>query len=245
MAEIVGSDKYMNSDYVEYQRKYRKNIRESDKVTIELIKKNVLTREKAEDLSLLDIGCHNGNLLYHLKAALPQIKMMGGDLFQGVIDECRADPDLAGIDFDVMDVTDLRCEPVDIIVVSAVLARFSREEHKNIWQSFYDILKPNGIVISFDWYNPFRQSLRIIEETETHPNGLILNFWSQELVKDQLIEIGFVKYQFQMFEIPIDLELKDPSDPLYTHTRLTVDGNRLQFRGALYQPWCHLVAHKP
>jgi len=218
MAEIVGSDKYMNSDYVEYQKKYRKNIRESDKVTIELVRENLLSRENHDDLSLLDIGCHNGNLLYHLKVALPQIKMMGGDLFQGVIDECRADPDLAGINFDVMDVTNLQHLSVDIIVISAVLSRFSEKQHYSIWKSLYDNLKPGGFVVTFDYYNPFRQSLQIVEETETHPDGLTLNFWSQELVKDQLIKIGFVKHQFQMFEIPVDLELKDPSDPLYTHT---------------------------
>lgn len=241
MAEIVGSAEYMNSDYVQYQKKYRRNMRESDKVTIELIKANLPARD---GLSLLDIGCHNGNLLYHLKAALPHVKMTGGDLFQGVIDGCCADPDLTGIDFAIMDVTDLRCPPMDVIVASAVLFRFDQEQHRAVWQGFHDRLKPGGIVVTFDFYNPFRQTLRIVEETETHPDGLVLNFWSQQLVRSQLTGIGFAEPHFQMFDIPIDLELRDPTDPLYTHTRTTADGKRLQFRGALYQPWCHLVAQR-
>jgi trans-aconitate methyltransferase len=242
MAEIVGSVGYMNNSYVEYQNKYRRNMRESDKATISLIKDNLPI---GEGLRLLDIGCHNGNLLYHLRQAMPQIHMTGGDLFQGVIDRCLADQDLIGIDFHVMDLTDLHCPPVDIIVASAVLFRFDEQQHSNIWQRFFDLLRPDGLVVTFDFYNSFRQNIRVIEETETHPEGLVLNFWSQQLVRAQLTKIGFTDLQFQMFDIPIDLELQDPTDPLYTHTRQTCDGKRLQFRGALYQPWCHLVTRKP
>jgi SAM-dependent methyltransferase len=242
MAEIVGSSKYMNITYMDYQKKYRQTMRESDKVTISLIQENL---PRSEALRLLDIGCHNGNLLFHLKQAMPQLKMIGGDLFQGVIDQCRVDQDLVGIEFQVMDITDLSCSPVDVIVASAVLFRFDEKQHSNIWQRFFEVLRPGGFVVTFDFYNPFRQSLRVAEETEMHPEGLILNFWSQHLVRAQLQKIGFEDIRFQMFEIPIDLELQDPTDPLPTHTRPTSDGKRLQFRGALFQPWCHLIARKP
>lgn len=242
MAEIVATTHYMNSDYVEYQKQYRRNMRESDKVTIALIKDNL---PAGEDVTLLDIGCHNGNLLYHLKKALPALRMTGGDLFEGVIDGCRADPDLAGIDFQVMDVTKLDCPPMDFIVASAVLFRFDDAQHQTVWENIYRSLKPGGIAVTFDFYNPFRQTLRIVDETETHPDGLILTFRSQQSVRTRLREIGFTDINFQMFEIPIDLELQDPTDPIYTHTRRSADGKRLQFRGSLYQPWCHLVARKP
>jgi len=242
MAQIVGSAEYMNTAYMDYQKKYRQTMRESDKVTISLIQDNL---PRGESLRLLDIGCHNGNLLYHLKQAMPQLQMLGGDLFQGVIDQCRADQDLIGIDFQVMDVTDLKCPSMDIIVASAVLCRFDEQQFSNIWKRFFDLLRPGGLVVSFEWYNPFRQNLRIAEETDMHPGGLILNFWSQHLVRSQLQKIGFEDMRFQMFEIPIDLELQDPTDPFLTHTRQTSDGQRLQFRGALFQPWCHLVTRKP
>ena len=242
MTDIVGSAEYMNTNYVEYQNKYRRDMRESDKVTISLIQDNM---PRGENLQLLDIGCHNGNLLYHLKQTMPRIEMTGGDLFQGVIDLCRADQDLVGIEFHVMDLTDLICKQVDIIVASAVLFRFDERQHSDIWQRFFNLLRPGGLVVTFDFYNPFLQNLRVIEETKTHSKGLVLNFWSQELVRSQLTKIGFTDIQFQMFEIPINLNLQDSTDPLYTHTRQTCDGKRLQFRGALFQPWCHLVTRKP
>jgi SAM-dependent methyltransferase len=241
MAEIVGSVDYMNNTYIGYQRKYRGDIRESDRVTISLVRDNL---PKGKNLRLLDIGCHSGNLLFHLKQALPQLRLIGGDLFQGVIETCRADPDLSGIEFEVMDLTDLQCAPVDIIVASAVLFRFEEEQHGRIWQRFFELLKPGGIVVTFDFYNPFDQNLRLVESTVMHPEGLLLNFWSQQLVMSQLIKIGFKDIQFRMFQIPIDLILQVPTDPLYTYTKQTLDGERLQFRGALYQPWCHLVAGK-
>jgi len=241
MAEITGSPEYMAKTYVDYQKKYRENIRESDKTIIELIQKNI---SFPEGKSLLDIGCHNGNLLFHIKNTIPSFSLYGIDLFPDVIEVCRNDPDLKGIKFDTMNILDLHCDPVDVIVVSAVLFRFSDTEHLKIWQSFHDRLKAGGLVFSFDFYNPFCQTLRIIEETETHPEGLVLNFRPQQDVATMLAKIGFLEYQFNMFQIPIDLDLQGPTDPLYTYTKRLANNERLQFRGALYQPWCHLVAKK-
>ncbi|MDZ4252734.1 MAG: class I SAM-dependent methyltransferase [Sulfuritalea sp.] len=231
----------MANDYVEYQKKYRKNIRESDRELIKLVDQNVPDRIGKV---LLDIGCHNGNLLFHVKDLLPGFSLRGVDLFPDVIDKCRKDPDLFGIEFSAMDLLDLQCEPVDVIVISAVLSRFDDVQHRKIWQSLYNKIKPGGVIISFEWYNPFKQTLRIVEETYTHPEGLVLHFRSQSAVRALLDGIGFRQCEFHMFEIPIDLELQDPTDPLYTHTRRLENGERLQFRGALYQPWCHLVARK-
>lgn len=241
MAGITGSPEYMAKTYVDYQKKYRENIRESDKALIELIQKNV---PSPKGKSLLDIGCHNGNLLFHIKNTIPNLSLHGIDLFSDVIEGCRNDPDLKGIKFDTMNILDLHCEPVDVIVVSAVLFRFSDEEHLKIWRSFYDKLKVGGLVLSFDFYNPFRQTLRIVEETETHPEGLVLNFRPQQTIAAMLTKIGFLDSRFNMFQIPIDLDLQDPADPLYTHTKRLANNGRLQFRGALYQPWCHLVVKK-
>lgn len=242
MAEITGKPDYMAKDYVEYQQKYRKNPRESDKILIALLHKNV---QDQKGKSLLDIGCHNGNLLFHLKKNFPDLHLCGGDLFPEVISQCKADPDLKGIAFEEMDIRDLNDHPFDVIVTSAVLARFSDVDHEYIWKNLYKKTNPGGFVISFDWYIPFRQTLKIIEETDAHPDGLILNFRSQTAMRDMLKRAGFSSVDFHPFKMPIDLPLNNPSDPLYTHTRLAADGERLQFRGSLYQPWHHLIARKP
>jgi SAM-dependent methyltransferase len=242
MAEITGKPDYMAKEYVEYQQRYRKNPRESDKVLITLLQKN-LKDQKGK--SLLDIGCHNGNLLFHIRKNLPDLRLCGGDLFPAVISQCKADADLKGIAFEEMDIRALDGPPFDVIVTSAVLARFSDVDHEVIWKNIYRKTNPGGFVISFDWYIPFHQTLKIIEETDAHPDGLILNFRSQKGMRTILDNAGFCAVEFQPFIMPINLPLTNPSDPLYTHTRLAADGERLQFRGCLYQPWHYLIAHKP
>ena len=60
----------------------------------------------------------------------------------------------------------------------------------------------------------------------------------------QLMNAGFSDIQFYPFEIPIDLPEPNAASDLTTYTRRTEIGSRLQFRGSLYQPWCHLTARK-
>ena len=241
MPQTVGSENYMNSDYMEYQKKHRNSIRESDKVTIELIEKNLPAGNK---LKLLDVGCHNGNLLYHINKAIPNLHLKGIDLFPGVVEGCRNDPQLSGISFEVMDVKDLHSTKADIVVVSAVMFRFNDNEYSHICHNFYRCLESGGTLVMFDLFNPFRQTLQIVEMTPTHPAGLVLNLRFQGEIEKKLVNAGFSEICFQMFEIPIDLPLVDPQDPLFTHTVRTKSDKRLQFRGSLYQPWCHLVAKK-
>jgi hypothetical protein len=241
MAQITGSAAYMAQKYFEYQKKYRTEPRESDKFLLGLI------RQKVGDVrgkSLLDIGCHNGNLLYQMKTELPGLRLRGGDLFADVIAQCQAEPDMAGIDFDVMDILDLKGAPADIVVVNAVLFRFDDRQHAQAWKSVAGMIQSGGWVFVFDFYHGFDQTLRIVEETPEHPEGLILTFRPQAAVAETLKGLGFTDITFQPFRIGIDLPLSNPRSALYTHTRPLAGGDRLLFRGTLCQPWCHLAARK-
>ena len=59
-----------------------------------------------------------------------------------------------------------------------------------------------------------------------------------------LEESGLGNASFEPFSIQIDLPRPEISGPIYTYTVRTDEGDRLQFRGTLFQPWCHLVANK-
>lgn len=244
MPQQVGSESYMAGDYAAYQAKYRASLKESDKKTIELLGE-VLGNASNPKLRLLDIGCHTGNLLYHIRQRFPSLDLKGGDIFPAIIESCRDDPGLQGIRFDTLDILSLNLpEVADLVVVSAVLFRFSDEQHEAAWRGIFNTLATGGAAIIFDWYHPFKQTVRIIDETEAHPEGLILNIRSQHYVSELLQRIGFADIRFFPFNIQIDLKLADASDGVRTYTRTTVDGERLQFRGAIYQPWCHLVVRK-
>jgi len=206
-----------------------------------------LIRETVGDLqykSLLDIGCHNGNLLYQMKQELPGLILSGGDIIGEMVAQCQVDPELKGICFDTLDILDLKCLQVDIITVNALLGRFNDEQHRLAWENISRTLKTGGWIFAFEWYHPFHQTLRIIEETPEHPEGLTLTFRSQHDLADILKSLGFTSIAFHPFLIGIDLPLADHHSALLTHTRHLVGGDRLLFRGTLCQPWCHLAARK-
>ena len=61
------TDQAFLREYNAYQAKYAHEIRESDKVLIELVRAIVKGHDNAEGrLRLLDVGCSTGNLLLHL-----------------------------------------------------------------------------------------------------------------------------------------------------------------------------------
>jgi SAM-dependent methyltransferase len=243
MAKQVGSPSYMQDEYAKYQEQYRLKLKDSDAVILHLVEK--LLPQGGRGCTIVDIGCHTGNLLLHLKRRHPEAQLIGWDIFPAVIDACRKDPELAMAKFEVMNVLDIKPAGIaDIAVLSAVLFRFGDQEHENAWRQIGKTLRPGGHAVVFDFYHQFRQTLRIIDETDVHPDGLTLNLRSQHAVEKQLHGLGFDEVRFTPFEISVDLERKDPGDPVSTYTCPAADGRRLQFRGALYQPWCHLTARK-
>ena len=233
MANIIGSTDFMTKTYVDYQQKYRNDPRESDKSLIQLVRDHVVP---SEEKTLLDIGCHNGNLLYQIRKQILGLTLAGGDLFGEVIEHCKAVPDLEGISYEVMDILDLNCDPVDFIVVNAVLFRFDDEQHRLAWKNLSHALKLGGWAFVFDYYHAFHQTLRIIEETPEHQEGLILNLRSQTAVSRTVHSAGFNSPTFFPFQIDIDLHFTDPTSAHLTYTQTLVKGFRLLFRGALYQP---------
>lgn len=64
-----------------------------------------------------------------------------------------------------------------------------------------------------------------------------------DMVTRILAEAGFSNPDYRPFVLPIDLPLKNDGE-LVTYTVAIDGGQRLPFRGALSQPWCHLVAKK-
>ena len=238
--------------YNTYQQRYAENPRESDKALIALIAEAIAPRlEAGEKVSLLDIGCSTGNLLFHLKKAFPTLELTGGDLAPGAIKQCQADPRLANVHFEVMDILDLPLGRFDVVVGNAVTYFFDPAQYESAIASIAQALKHNGYFLSFEFLHPFLQNLHIVEKSRSHPDGLDIYFRPYSEVEPLLNQHGFGKVAFHPFSIPIDLnkgttytDNKTGFEDLNSYTVKTESGQRLLFRGTLFQPWCHLMAQK-
>jgi SAM-dependent methyltransferase len=211
-------------------------------VAIELVRGLLAGKERAR---LLDIGCSTGNLLRHLRSALPELELTGGDLTPDVLARCRADPELEGVEFAELDVLALPEQRFDAVVANAVLFLLTDDEFARAAGSIKQALRPGGALVAFDLFHPFEQELEVRERSRTHPDGLVLHLRPYERVRDACEAAGFERIEFHPFEIPVDLPRNDDDGELITYTRRTDEGGRLLFRGALVQPWCHMVATAP
>ena len=244
-------DKFVTK-YNVYQNRYADEPRESDKVLIKLIA-NVLssrgTRQAA--LSVLDIGCSTGNFLYHLREALPELALTGGDLAASSIEACRNNPRLTGIQFDTMDIFSLPPQSHDIVVANAVAVYFDHQQYERAMASVASALTPGGTYLAFEWLHPYEQDIHIVEQSASHPQGLNIRFRPYSIVKRILERRGFTDVRFSPFVIPIDLaqgrtytDNRDGEEELNTYTLKAETGERMLFRGTLFQPWCYLSAMK-
>lgn len=239
--------KEMTSSYLNYQKQYAQTISERDKVLINMIRevsKEYFLKNKNKDISLLDIGCSTGNLLRHIAYQFPNFSLSGADLYDDIIEYCQNDANLKKIKFFVQDIRRMQTnEKYDVIVANAVLFFMNDTELADALRCIAHSLKPGGFLLGLSWWHSFSQDLYIEEKTAEYPEGLPIYSRSMTTGNRFFYEAGFTETRYFPFEIPIDLPLQQEKD-VNTHTVLTAEGTRLQFRGALYQPWCHFAAKK-
>lgn len=231
-------------DYIGYQQRYATRIRESDRVVLDIVAERIGVGSGGQP-RLLDIGCSTGNLLRHLRRAFPQIALSGGDLSDLQVEACQKDPGLGGIAFRKMDIQALPESEYDLITANAILYGFDDAGFQDSIASIGRALKQGGSLIAFDYFHPWKQEISIIERSGSLPDGHPLHFRSYASTRKALEGGGFRDIDFRPFSIPIDLPKPDlGTDLMETYTVPTTDGQRLLFRGAIAQPWCHLVAIK-
>ena len=238
------SDTTFLEGYNAYQARYAERIRESDKVIIGMVAEAVAQSE-GRRLRVLDIGCSTGNLLLHLKRLVPDADYVGGDLAESSLAECRNNPDLGGIAFNALDISDLPPESYDIVVINAVLYMFDEAQYAKALRSIAGALRPGGQAVIYDFAHKFEhQNIVIFETSVMHPEGLRLCFRPMKYITRHMLDAGLATPAFFPFELPIELPKPGYDEEVVTYTVNSQDDGRMMFRGALYQPWCHMTARK-
>jgi hypothetical protein len=172
------------------------------------------------------------------------MKLTGGELAEPSLAAARTNPELAGIEFRMMDMLDIQGR-YDCIIANAVAVYFEWEEYEKALQSVTNALNLGGTYIAFEWLHPHNQELRIVETCQSHPDGLKYWYRPYGRVSRILDSSGMEHTEFHPFFMPFDIpEPEDKSGDTVTYTCRLDDGNRVSMRGALLQPWCHMVARK-
>jgi trans-aconitate methyltransferase len=239
--DYVGDEAHMEA-YRAYQQKYAGRIRESDRKLISLLQRH------AGDLrgrTLLDMGCSTGNLLLHLKHALPGLALEGADLVERIIVENAGKPELAGVSFRVMDMLEMDADRrYDVVVANAALMFFDDVEFERAVFNLSRAVKPGGLLAVFDLFHPFEETITVVETSAAHPNGLKFSLRSHRQVRRAVEGGGLEPPSFETWSMPMDMPRPTDRADLTTYTVRTDGGERLSFRGALYQPWCHMLARR-
>jgi SAM-dependent methyltransferase len=229
--------------YEQYQARYSTTVRESDRVLLDTVAR--LASERDGPVSLLDLGCSTGNLLLHLKRLHPELELTGGDIVAEIIEGCRSNPELEGIDFAEMDMLALDQDArFDLVVTNAALMFFTEEELRQALHSLGGVVKPDGFLVAFDFFHPFEQEVAIVERSRSFPEGLKFHFRSYRLIREALADAGFEEPELRPFEIPIDLPRPGDLADITSWTERSADGRGMSFRGTIFQPWCHLTARR-
>jgi SAM-dependent methyltransferase len=239
-------NEYIRS-YIAYQERYAKDARDSDKKLIELIGQLLAAHAPAARAPrLLDIGCSTGNLLIHLRHAYPGLELTGGDLSELSIAGCKANPALAGVSLEVMDILRLGERPghYDIVTANAILYGFTDELFAASLAAINAALVPGGSLVAFDFFHPWEQEVALVEKTPLFPGGHPIHFRSYASAGTAISGAGFEQPRFTPFEIGVDLPDRGQAS-VVSRTVTALDGRRLLFRGCLSQPWCHMTARKP
>jgi SAM-dependent methyltransferase len=236
--DYVHNDAHMEQ-YRRYQSRYSEQLRETDRVLIDLVRAHVGDAPR----TLVDVGCSTGNLLLHLHRLLPDLKLVGADLNASAIAHNRKNPALAGIGFLEMDMLEFpKDRTFDVVVANAALMLFEPEDFRTAMLNLASAVNPGGLLAVFDYFHPHEQELVIHEVTPATPKGLKLFMRSYASVKAALEPTGLTSPTFHPFHMPFDLPQTDDRATFASHTVKGSDGVRMSFRGALFQPWCHLTA---
>lgn len=101
-------------------------------------------------ISVLDVGCGTGVLLFHLADALPLASLSGIDISPANIREAetqRTDHRSGNrMRFIQADYLDARLEPVDVIVTDTAL-HFIRGDATRLWTKLSGDLRPGGVLV--------------------------------------------------------------------------------------------------
>ncbi len=196
------------------ENRYRKP-KESFKFLTKILKKRLL---KKKYYDVLDIGCANGELIYHLERNFTNLRLNGFDVRNDLLKKAKKN---------LSEKTSLRqvninkkirnkfYKKYDIILVSGVISIF--DDLNNFKYNLKKLLKPNGRIFIFGLFNNFDYNVHVkYEDIKNYKNikQSGWNTWSITYLKDK-----FKSKKFKIHKFFINKNIKKKKlDPIRSWT---------------------------
>ncbi|MGE0432729.1 MAG: trans-aconitate 2-methyltransferase [Planctomycetota bacterium] len=159
-----------------------------------------------------DVGCANGELLYHLRTRFPHWRYTGYDLTPEFIAAGRAYPPMAGIELHVSDMyaIDAR-QAFDVVTFINVLTLLPGEPETPLLQ-LLSLVKPGGLLLVDGMFNPYDIEFRAVLMDNSRPESA--GKWRPEYAQHSQRTIARIldgrcrSFTFDPIPMPIELPRK-------------------------------------
>ena len=239
-------------DLAQYHAHYRRHPRERDKAGLRILED--IREEFSGTVRIVDIGAGWGSYAYHIRNEIRDCEVSAIELDEACIQSYKTEPDLKGINAIFADIMAAQVtESWDIASTVAVTCVYPQAQFEQMISAISGLISPGGYYIGWEMIHGVDQELEI---KETHADiSDILCIRSTKNVSTVFEGAGFSAIRFIPFEMPFDMEPVKSAVKwsgkatdirmahLKSHT-IKTDNGRLSFRGAMYQPWCHVIAQK-
>jgi len=182
--------------------------------------------------TVADIGCANGELLYHLHQRFPCWVLHGYDHTAEFIETARAVPELSDMRFRRADLFEID-EQYDVVIATCFLSLFREIEppvHKLV-----DLCKPGGLVLATGLFNPFDIYVRVEFCDNSRPETAgqwrsDFNRHPQRRLRETLGD-RVARVEFEPCRYGVDLP-RDPDRPIRVWTLRDEKGETWLINGA-------------
>lgn len=199
---------------------------------------------------ICDLGCGKGANLYYMSKRFPNSHFVGLDIDEQLIQD--------GNDFLVRSpVSNCQLRVGDLYKAGSY---FSSGEFDGVislqtlsWLPGYEdaidaitSLSPKWLALTSLFFDGPIEAKTVItqfdlEHQDNINKSLFYNTYSIPLVRQYLFDLGYRKFEYRRFEIPIDLPMNFDGR-MGTYTVRTADGRRLQISGPLLMSWYFIYA---
>ena len=113
---------------------------------------------ESDEVSLVDVGTANGELLYYLNKCFPDWALRGYDRTPAFVETARAFEGLKGIPIEVADLFELKGQ-YDVVTACCLLSLF--QEFEAPLESLLSLCRPGGHVLATGLFNPYDIDVRV------------------------------------------------------------------------------------